>query len=473
MADIGLVGLGVMGANLALNMAEKGYSVAVHNRTVEKIDAFIANAGSLAERLTPCRTLAALAEAVDPPRPIVIMVKAGQAVDAQANALADHLARGDILIDAGNANFRDTRRRVHVFGERNLDFLGVGVSGGEEGARHGPSIMAGGDRKAWARVESIFADIAARFGNEPCAALVGPEGAGHFVKTIHNGIEYADMQMIAEIYGIMRDGLGLAPDEMAGIFAGWNEGPLKSYLIEITAEVLGTTDPKAGKPLVEVILDSAGQKGTGRWSVIEAQDLGAPATVIEAAVAARNLSSRKAERIADEKLFGAAPRKLDGAFGNRNSATIVLEEAMLAGKIAAYAQGFAVMAKASEEFAWDLPLGTVAKIWRAGCIIRSTFLDDIATTYEKGSAVRNLMVTEPFTGMLKATHGSLRRVVAEASLKGIPVPALASALAYFDFSRTARSTADLTQAQRDFFGAHGFERVDEPGKVAHGPWSNA
>ncbi len=473
MADIGLVGLGVMGANLALNMAEKGYSVAVYNRTTEKTDAFVANAGSLAERLTPCQTLTELAEAVDPPRPVVIMVKAGEAVDSQADILAKHLDAGDILIDAGNANFRDTRRRVKEFAGQNIDFLGVGVSGGEEGARHGPSVMAGGKPEAWGRVEKIFTDISAKFEGEPCAALVGPEGAGHFVKTIHNGIEYADMQMIAEIYGIMRDGLGMAPAEMAEVFGEWNNGPLKSYLIEITAEVLGTTDPKTGGPLVDVILDTAGQKGTGRWSVIEAQDLGSPATVIEAAVAARSLSSQKEQRVADEKLFGAAPRKIGAALGDRNSAMIILEEAMLAGKIAAYAQGFAVMAKASEAFDWDLPLGTVAKIWRAGCIIRSAFLDDIASTYETGGAIRSLMTVEPFTGMLKATQASLRRVAAEASLKGIPVLALGSALAYFDFARTARSTADLTQAQRDFFGAHGFERMDEPGKVAHGPWSNA
>ncbi|MEQ8695423.1 MAG: NADP-dependent phosphogluconate dehydrogenase [Bauldia litoralis] len=473
MADIGLVGLGVMGANLALNMAEKGYSVAVFNRTTEKTDAFVANAGSLAERLTPCKTLTELAEAVEPPRPVVIMVKAGEAVDSQADILARHLAQGDILIDAGNANFHDTRRRVKEFADRGIDFLGVGVSGGEEGARHGPSVMAGGKPEAWGRVEKIFNDIAAKFEGESCAALVGPEGAGHFVKTIHNGIEYADMQMIAEIYGIMRDGLGMAPAEMAEVFDQWNNGPLKSYLIEITAAVLGTTDPKTGGPLVDIILDTAGQKGTGRWSVIEAQDLGSPATVIEAAVAARSLSSQKEQRVADEALFGAAPRKIGSALGDRNSAMIILEEAMLAGKIAAYAQGFAVMAKASESFGWDLPLGTVAKIWRAGCIIRSAFLDDIASTYEADGAIRSLMTVEPFTGMLKATHGSLRRVCAEASLKGVPVLALGSALGYFDFARTARSTADLTQAQRDFFGAHGFERLDEPGKVAHGPWSNA
>ena len=473
MADIGLVGLGVMGANLALNMAEKGYNVAVYNRTGEKTDAFIAGAGSLAARLTPCKTLTELAEAVRPPRPIVIMVKAGPAVDEQADILAEHLGKNDILIDAGNANFRDTQRRVETYRAKGIDFLGVGVSGGEEGARHGPSVMAGGKPEAWARVEAIFKDISAKFNGEPCAALVGPEGAGHFVKTIHNGIEYADMQMIAEIYGIMRDGLGMKPDAMAKVFDGWNGGPLKSYLIEITGTVLAAVDAKTGMALVDVILDTAGQKGTGRWSVMEAQDLGVPATVIEAAVAARALSSQKAERVAGERLFGAAPRRLDGALGPDKAAIALLEQALLAGKIAAYAQGFAVLAKASEAWSWNLPLGTIAKIWRAGCIIRSTFLDDISSAYAASGTIGNLMTIEPFTGMLKATNQSLRQVAAAAMLKGIPVPALSSALAYFDLSRTARSTADLTQAQRDFFGAHGFERLDAPGKEAHGPWSNA
>jgi 6-phosphogluconate dehydrogenase len=473
MADIGLVGLGVMGANLSLNMAEKGYSVAVYNRTTEKTDAFIANAGSLAANLVPCKTLTELAEAVRPPRPIVIMVKAGEAVDEQAEILAAHLGPGDILIDAGNANFRDTRRRVTTYAERGIDFLGVGVSGGEEGARHGPSVMAGGKQEAWDRVAEIFTAISAKFHGEPCAARVGPEGAGHFVKTIHNGIEYADMQMIAEVYGIMRDGLAMTAPEMAAVFAEWNDGPLKSYLIEISAKVLEAVDPLTGRPLVDDILDSAGQKGTGRWSAMEAQDLGVPATVIEAAVAARSLSARKSERMAGEALFGAPDRKLGGALGDKDQTLRVLEEALLAGKIAAYAQGFDVMAKASETWNWDLPLGTIAKIWRAGCIIRSAFLDDIASSYASMGTISNLMMVEPFTGMLRSSNKSLRGVVAASALKGIAVPALSSALAYFDLSRTARSTADLTQAQRDFFGAHGFERLGAPGIVAHGPWSTA
>jgi len=473
MADIGLVGLGVMGANLSLNMAEKGYKVAVYNRTGEKTDAFIANAGSLASNLEPCKSLTELAEAVRPPRPIVIMVKAGEAVDQQADILAAHVGPGDILIDAGNANFRDTRRRAAAFEGRGIDFLGIGVSGGEEGARHGPSIMAGGRKEAWDRVADIFTAIAARFEGEPCAALVGPEGAGHFVKTIHNGIEYADMQMIAEVYGVMRDGLGMAPAEMAEVFARWNEGPLKSYLIEISAKVLEAIDPASGKPLVDVILDSAGQKGTGRWSAIEAQELGVPATVIEAAVAARVLSSRKAEREAGEAVFGAPERRFGDDLGDRAATLRALESALLAGKIVAYAQGFDVMAKASETWDWRLPLGTIARIWRAGCIIRSAFLDSISSAYAAEGAISNLMMVEPFTGMLKAANGDLRRVVAGGALKGVAMPALSSALAYFDLARTGRSTADITQGQRDFFGAHGFERIGAPGVVAHGPWSNA
>jgi 6-phosphogluconate dehydrogenase len=472
MADIGLVGLGVMGANLALNMAEKGYRVAVYNRTASKTEAFVAEAGSLAPQLTACVSVKELAAAIAPPRPVIILVQAGAPVDETALMLAGELATGDMLIDAGNANFRDTRRRVGEYMKRGLDFLGVGISGGEEGARHGPSIMAGGNQASWARVEKILVDISAKFNGEPCAALVGPEGAGHFVKTIHNGIEYADMQMIAEIYGLLRDGLGFAPAEMVDVFAKWNEGRLKSYLIEISAKVLGTTDAKSGKPLVDIILDTAGQKGTGRWSAMEAQDLGVSATVIEAAVAARGSSAQRDQRLAAEKVFGAAPMKLGDALGDRKAALATLEQALLAGKIAAYAQGFAVMAKASEAWDWKLPLGTVAKIWRAGCIIRSVFLDDISRAYSSGGPIANLMLASPFAATLKETEGSLRRVVAAAALKGIPVPALSSALAYFDMSRTARTTANLIQGQRDFFGAHGFERTDSSGKGFHGPWHN-
>jgi len=468
MADIGLIGLGVMGSSLALNMAEKGYTVAVFNRTLSKVDAFVADAGSLADRLVPTRDLATLVAAVDPPRPVVLMVQAGAAVDEQAEALFPFLASGDMLIDAGNANFRDTRRRAESFSERGIDFVGIGVSGGEEGARHGPSIMAGGNEASWRRIGPILSAIAAKFEGEPCAARVGPDGAGHFVKTMHNGIESADMQMCAETYGIMRDGLELSAAEMAAVFEKWDRGRLKSYLIEISADVLAAVDPDSGKPMVEVILDRAGQKGTGRWAAIEAQEMAVPATVIEAAVAARVQSSAKEARIADEARFGKAARRLAPA--DRDAFLDRLESALLAGKIAAYAQGFAAMEAASERWDWQTPLGTVAKIWRAGCIIRSAFLDDIAHAYGAGVGGANLMTVAPFDAHLKETHEALRSIVSDAVLAGIPVPALSAALAYFEMARTARSTADLIQGQRDFFGAHGFERTDRPGDGFHGPW---
>ncbi len=471
MADIGLVGLGVMGSNLALNMAEKGYTVAVHNRTTSKIDTFMANAGPLAERLVPCKTVEELAAAITPPRPVVIMVMAGAPVDQEAEKISRDLAQGDMLIDAGNANFRDTQRRVKEYTGKGFDFLGIGVSGGEVGARHGPSIMIGGTEPAWQRVEKILTDISAKFDGEPCAARMGPDGAGHFVKTIHNGIEYADMQMIAEVYGIMRDGLGMSPAEMADVFGKWNEGRLKSYLIEITGEVLEAKDPETGKPMVEIILDTAGQKGTGRWSAMEAQDLGVPATVIEAAVAARGLSAQRDFRLAGEKLFGKADTRLGAGAGDRQQVLAALEQALLAGKIAAYAQGFVVLQAASDLWNWNLPMGTIAKIWRAGCIIRSVFLDDISRSYSAGGEIANLMTVAPFTGWLKECHGALRHVVATGVSKGIPVPALGNALAYFDTVRTGRTTANLLQGQRDFFGAHGFERTDRDGKGFHGPWA--
>ena len=319
-SDIGVVGLGVMGAALALNIAEKGHRVAVYNRTAARTAELMASAGSLAARLAPFSSLKDLAGSLRPPRPILLMIPAGAAVDEQAAHLEPHLARDDILIDAGNADFHDTERRCADWAAKGIGFLGVGVSGGEEGARHGPSIMAGGPESAWERVAPIFTGIAARYRDEPCSALVGPGGAGHFAKTIHNGIEYADMQMIAEAYGIMRDGLGWAADRCAEVFADWNKGPLRSYLIEITASVLNTRDPDSGDFLIDRIVDKAGQKGTGRWAVVEAQLLGTPATVMEAAVAARNWASRKDERIAGEALFGAAPRRQAGVLGNDSEA---------------------------------------------------------------------------------------------------------------------------------------------------------
>ena len=466
-AEIGLIGLGTMGSNLALNIAEKGHSIAVFNRTVSRVDEFRAGAGQLAERIVPCRDLDELAQAIRPPRPVIIMVAAGTPVDEQIAALRRKLQPNDIVIDAGNANFHDTVRRFKELEGSGLTFIGMGVSGGEEGARHGPSIMVGGTEESWKRVEPVLAAIAARFRGEPCAAWLGPDGAGHFVKTIHNGIEYADMQMIAEIYGILRDGLGMEAKKIAPVFAHWNEGRLNSYLIEITAKVLAADDPKTGRPMVDMILDRAGQKGTGKWSAIEAQQLGVPATTIEAAVAARVLSSFKGERLEAEKIYHDLPAERIG--GGREALLADLELALLAGKIAAYAQGFAIMAGASREFGWNLPMPTIAKIWRAGCIIRSAMLDTMAEALASGGAEENLLMAPAFVALMKESHSSLRRIVARAALAGLPVPALASALGYFDAYRQGRGTSNLIQAQRDFFGAHGFERIDDKGAF-HGQW---
>ena len=468
-AEIGLIGLGVMGSNLALNIAEKGNKIAVFNRTVEATHKFYAEAGELQGQIVPCDTIEAFVAAIRPPRPIIIMIKAGEPVDQQMQILKPYLAKGDIMIDAGNANFRDTLRRFEALEGSGLTFIGMGVSGGEEGARHGPSIMVGGTEDSWKRVEKVLTSIAAKYKDEPCVAWLGEIGAGHFVKTIHNGIEYADMQMIAEIYGILRDGLGMGAKEIAPVFAGWNEGRLDSYLIEITAKALAADDPKTGRPVVDIILDRAGQKGTGKWSVIEAQQLGIPATAIEAAVAARVLSSLKDERLAAEKTYGA----LDVApiAGDRQALLKDLELALFAGKIAAYAQGFAVMAGASKEFGWNLPMPTIARIWRAGCIIRSAMLDTMAEAFASGGAQDNLLMAPAFVALMKEAHPSLRRIVARAAEAGLPVPALASALGYFDAYRQGRGTSNLIQAQRDFFGAHGFERIDDKGAF-HGPWGD-
>ncbi len=465
-AEIGLIGLGVMGANLALNIAEKGFRVAVYNRTWATTEKFMSEASGLAKMLIPCRTLADLALTIRPPRPVIIMVKAGEAVDEQINNLREVMQPGDIIIDAGNANFHDTVQRDAALADSGLTFIGMGVSGGEEGARHGPAIMVGGLEASYHRVERVLTAIAAKFKKAPCCAWVGPDGAGHFVKMIHNGIEYADMQMIAEIYGVMRDGLGMKPAEMARVFETWNKGKLNSYLIEITAKVLGNIDAKTGKPLVDIIEDKAGQKGTGKWSVMEAQDLAVPATTMEAAVAGRILSSLKAERIKAEKAYSIARRKLRPA--SRTAYLRQLESALYAAKICAYAQGLAVLEQASVEHHWNLPLGKIASIWREGCIIRSQFLDLITRSYAK-TGHGNLMMAPTFRTFMKDNQAALRKTVADAALSGLPVPALASALSYFDTYRQARGTANLIQGQRDFFGAHSFERIGEQG-AHHGDW---
>jgi 6-phosphogluconate dehydrogenase len=455
-AEIGLVGLGTMGAALAANIAEKGFRIAVWNRSAAVTDRFIADAGDLAARIVPTRTRADLVAAIAPPRRIILMA-----------LLRPLLDPGDLVVDAGNADFHDTERRsAAAAAGAGSRFLGMGVSGGEDGARHGPAIMGGGDPADWAAMAPVLTAIAARYRGEPCATYMGPGGAGHFVKTVHNGIEYADMQMIAEVYGVLRDGQGLAADDIAAIFERWNRGPLQSYLVEISASVARARDPATGRPVLDVILDRAGQKGTGRWTVIEAQHLGAPVPVIEAAVAARNVSARLDERRAGEAAFGAPARRI-GA-GDLDDGT--LERALIAGKILCYAQGFALLSTASGEFGWSLPLPGIARCWRAGCIIRSEMLNDMAAALD-GDPGRNLILAPAFAERLRDCEADLRRTVAVAVLHGLPVPALAAGLAWFDQMRTGRSTANLIQAQRDFFGAHGFERSDGlPG--THGPWGH-
>lgn len=470
-ADLGVLGMGTMGANLALNFADNGgFTVALGNRTTEKAYGVRDSNPELADRLVPTDSIEHFVASLRSPRVVVLMVNAGRPVDDQMALVLPHLNPGDILIDAGNADFNDTVRREREVKPTGIHFVGMGVSGGEVGARNGPSIMVGGDQAVWERLQPLLEPIAARFDGAPCVDWLGTDGAGHFVKTIHNGIEYADMQMIAEVYGILRDAAGLEAGRMAEIFADWNTRELESYLIEITALVLAERDGETGGALVDQIVDEAGQKGTGRWSVIEAQKLGIGATTLEAAVSARGISSRRAERAEAANVFGDL--RLAGAqFGADADALAELESALVTAKIIAYAQGYATLAEASREFGWNLPLGEIARIWRAGCIIRSRFLDDITRAYEAGDVV-NLLMAPSFTARIEAGQEALRRVVAKAALGGIPVPALSAALSYFDDYRRARGTTNLTQGQRDLFGAHTFHRLDREG-VFHHRWPQA
>ncbi len=459
--EIGLVGLGTMGGALALNIAERGFPIAVWNRTAAVTAEFKSGAGELAARIVPTETLEGLVAAMASPRSIILMVPAGKAVDDMLAALTPFLAADDLVIDAGNANFHDTNRRAAA--GLPFRFMGIGVSGGEEGARHGPAIMAGGRVEDWTRIAPVLTAIAAKAEDgTPCADHMGETGAGHFVKAVHNGIEYADMQMIAEVYGVMRDGLGMAAAEIAPVFARWNEGVLRSYLVEISAAVAGAADPVKGGPLLDMIIDAAGQKGTGRWTAIEAQNLAAPIPVIEAAVMARNVSSRRGERAAGEALYGAAPTRAKVSLDD-------LEQAMIAGKILCYAQGFAMMTAAAGEFGWALDMPRVARVWRAGCIIRSAMLNDMALALAEDPG-RNLMLAPYFADHLRHTVPALRRVVAAGALHGLGLPALSAGLAWFDLMRTARGTANMIQGQRDFFGLHGFQRLDGLDHP-HGPWA--
>ena len=465
-SNIGLIGLGTMGAMLALNIAEKGFEISVFNRTTATTKTFFENSGALAGKITPCETLKDLIASLQTPRAIILMVPAGEPVDQQIAALRPLLDDDDMIIDAGNANFNDTNRRAADAVAAGVPFLGIGVSGGEEGARHGPSIMGGGPEASWKRVAHILTAISAKYDTTPCATWMGEGGAGHFVKTVHNGIEYADMQMIAEVYGVMRDGMGMNAAQCGETFARWNLGPLQSYLIEISAEVSAAKDSKTGQAMLDVILDRAGQKGTGRWTAIEAQHLAAPIPVIEAAVTARNLSAQLSTRQQGEDLFGAAPTTLPDAALSLDD----LEAALIAGKVLCYTQGFALLSAANPVFGWSLPLPEIARVWREGCIIRSSMLNDMSSALSDAPD-RNLMFAPFFTDILKTNHTGLRHVAATGIAYGLPMPALSAALSYFDIMRTGRSTANMIQAQRDFFGAHGFERFDESG-THHGPWGS-
>ncbi|MGC9221968.1 MAG: NADP-dependent phosphogluconate dehydrogenase [Solirubrobacteraceae bacterium] len=456
----GITGLATMGANLARNAAHHGIPVAVHNRTTSRTDDFMARFGGEGP-LTGYHSIADWVGALARPRVLMIMVQAGPATDAVIEEILPHLEQGDILIDGGNANFRDTQRRSKAIGARGLHFIGSGVSGGEEGALNGPSIMPGGDRDAYQEhVRPIFETIAAQVDGTPCCTYVGPDGAGHYVKMVHNGIEYADMQLIAETYDLLREGAGLEVPEIAAQFKRWNDSELESYLIEITAQVLDKADPETGRPLVDVILDAAGQKGTGLWTAQDALGRGVPLTGITEAVFARSLSALKAERV-------AASERLTGPSNSRGGVDASLAEdlrhALYASKIVSYAQGFAQMTVASEAEGWHLDLGAMATIWRGGCVIRAQFLDRIREAYAKDPALANLMMADFFTEAIQGAQEPWRRVVARAAELGIPTPAFSSSLAYYDGYRRARGPASLLQGLRDLFGAHTYQRVDRQG----------
>ncbi len=466
-ADLGLIGLAVMGQNLALNFTDHGHTVAVHNRSTDRLDELMAGPGAGNERLVPCVEVADLVRAVARPRRIVLMIKAGPAVDAVIDQLAPLLDEGDIIIDGGNSRYDDTERRVAEVAARGLRFVGAGVSGGEEGARHGPSIMPGGDPAAADLVVPLLQSVAARAGDgRPCADWLGPGGSGHFVKMVHNGIEYGDMQVIAEAYSLLA-ARGLTHREMADTFAAWGEGLLDSYLIDITADILATTDDD-GEPLVAKILDVAGQKGTGRWTVISAMELAQPVTLVGEAVNARILSSMKEQRVAAASVLSGP----DGTLAAEAFSLDDLRDALYGAKVVSYAQGFLLLADASEQFGWDLDLSTVASLWRAGCIIRAALLEDIMSAFTSAPGLASLLVDPTFAGRLGDVQAGWRRVVTAAVGVGIPVPAYTSALAFLDGYRRPSGPANLIQAQRDYFGAHTYERVDrERGRWFHTDWT--
>ena len=468
LSDIGLIGLAVMGENLVLNMESKGFQVTVYNRTVQKVDDFLAGRAK-GKKITGAHSIEELVLSLKRPRKVMIMVKAGNAVDDMINTLIPYLEEGDIIIDGGNTHFPDTNRRTAFVENKGLLYIGTGVSGGEEGALLGPSIMPGGSKEAWPEVKPVFQAIAAKVEDgTPCCDWVGENGAGHFVKMVHNGIEYGDMQLICEAYQIMRDLLHMTAKEMHEVFSEWNEGELNSYLIEITRDILDYNDTD-GKPLIDKILDTAGQKGTGKWTAVTALDLGIPLTLIGEAVFSRCLSAMKNERVKASKILAGPSGKFTG---DRKTFLKDLMEAVYASKLVSYAQGYSLMKAAADEFGWKLNYGGIALMWRGGCIIRSVFLGKIKEAFDNDPAIANLL-TDPFfrTKMEKAQNG-WRNVVAEAVKSGIPVPSISSALGYYDGYRCENLPANLLQAQRDYFGAHTYERIDRlRGEFFHTNWT--
>jgi 6-phosphogluconate dehydrogenase len=463
-ANFGVMGLGVMGHMLALNMERNGFHVAGYDLDAEKVRAF--EVDSAHKNLIACSTLDAFLAALELPRRILVMVPAGSPVDAVIASLKPVLSKGDLLIDGGNSFFLDTERRSKELETSGINYIGTGVSGGEKGALWGPSIMPGGQPEAWELVKPIFEAISVKAYGEPCVAYMGPRGAGHYVKMVHNGIEYGDMQLIAEAYDILHRGLGLNNSQLHGVFAGWNHGELESYLIEITADIFSKTDPETGTALIDLILDEAQQKGTGKWTSQNALDLGAPTPTINAAVESRIISSFKAERESASKiLVGPEPKTM----GSNPALIASVGSALYAAKICSYAQGFALMRSASKEYGYNLNFAEIARIWRGGCIIRARFLNDIRDAFTRNPDLPNLMIDPEFTRTLNSSQAALRKVVALAAESGIPALAFSSALAYFDAYRSERLPANLTQAQRDYFGAHTYRRIDREGSF-HTEW---
>ncbi len=472
-ADIALIGLAVMGQNLILNMNDHGFTVVAYNRTTDKVDHFLANEAK-GTKVLGAHSIAEMVSKLKRPRRVMMLVKAGKPVDEFIEQLLPVLEPGDIIIDGGNSLFEDTNRRVKYVESKGLLYVGTGVSGGEEGARHGPSIMPGGSPAAWPHVKDIFQAVSAKVDGAPCCDWVGEGGAGHYVKMVHNGIEYGDMQLICEAYNILKQGLGLSAQEMHDVFAEWNKGELDSYLIEISRDILGFKDTD-GAPLVDKILDTAGQKGTGKWTVVNSQDLGIPITLIAEAVYSRCVSALKDERVkASRKLKGPRPLLTSIANNPQRKATFIAEirDALYASKIVSYAQGYMLMRAAAKEYNWNLNYGGIALMWRGGCIIRSRFLGKIKEAYDTNPKLTNLLLADYFRGEIKRSQKGWRNVVATAAKRGIPVPAFSTALAFYDQYRSAVLPANLLQAQRDYFGAHTYERVDKPrGEFFHTNWT--